>query len=338
MGDVEARLPHRLEHGLGRRRRGGDELDGVRQRLLLGVDGVEQCRHHDRRAAEMGHLVAGDGVEDRRRPHLAQAHMGAGDDRDRPRKAPAVAVEHRQRPQIDGMLAHVAGEHVADREQISAAVVIDDALRIAGGAGGVVEADRVPFVVGHLPGEGGIAAFEQLLVVDGAEPLAGAGIFGVVVVDDERLHLGERQRLLDHLRVFAVGDQHLGFGVVEGEGEDRRIEPRVERVEHGAGHRHAVVRLDHRRGIGEHHRDRVAAPDPFLGERGGEAAGTGVELGIGEALRPVDHRGPVGKHGRRAFEEGQRRERLKVRGVAVEVDVVNPAHGESRRVAVTCSL
>ena len=199
MGDVEARLPHRLEHRFRRRRRGGDELDHVRQRLLLGVEGVEQRRHHDRRAAQMRDLVAGDGIEDRRRPHLAQAHMGAGDHRDRPRKAPAVAVEHRQRPQIDGVLAHVAGEDVADREQVGAAVMIDDALGIAGGAGRVVEADRVPLVVGHLPGEGGIAAFEKCFVLESAEPLAGAGIFGIVVVDDERLRLGERQCLLDHL-------------------------------------------------------------------------------------------------------------------------------------------
>ena len=35
MGDVEARLLHRGEHGLRRRRRGGEELDHMRQRLLL---------------------------------------------------------------------------------------------------------------------------------------------------------------------------------------------------------------------------------------------------------------------------------------------------------------
>ena len=140
------------------------------------------------------------------------------------------------------------------------------------------------------------------------------------------------------LRVFAVGDQHLGFGVVEGEGEDRRVEPGVERVEHGAGHRHAVVGLDHPRRVREHHRNRVAGPDSLVGERRGEAARAGVKLGIGEALRPVDHRGTVGKHDRRAFEESQRRERLKVRGVAVKVDVVNSAHGESRRVAVLAMI
>ena len=39
--------------------------------------------------------------EDHRRVDLAQADMGAADGGDRPGVGPAVAVEHRQRPQID---------------------------------------------------------------------------------------------------------------------------------------------------------------------------------------------------------------------------------------------
>ncbi len=221
MRDVEAGLLHRREHGFRRRRRGGEEFDHMRQRLLLVRRRVEQRRHHDRRAAQMRHLVIGNGVVHRRRAHRAQADMRAGHDRDRPGKAPAVAVEHRQRPQIDRMLAHRAGDDVADREQIRAAMVIDHALRIAGGARGVVERDRVPFVVRHLPGEVGIALRDEVLVFDVAEPLAGAGIFRIVVVDHQRLHLGERQRLLHHLGEFAVDDDDLGLGVVEREGDDR---------------------------------------------------------------------------------------------------------------------
>ena len=121
----------------------------------------------------------------------AQADMRAGDHRDRPGEAPAVAVEHRQRPEIDRMLAHAAGDDVADREQVGAAVVIDHALGIAGGAGGVVERDRVPLVARHLPGEVGIAVLDEILVFDRADALARAGIFRVVEVDHERLHLGE---------------------------------------------------------------------------------------------------------------------------------------------------
>ena len=121
--------------------------------FFLGRRGVQQRRHHDRRAAKVRHFVIGDGVEDRRGTHRAEADMRAGNDRQGPGEAPAVAVKHRQRPQIDRMLAHAAGDDVAEREQISAAVMIHHAFRIAGGARGVVERDRVPLVAGHLPGE-----------------------------------------------------------------------------------------------------------------------------------------------------------------------------------------
>jgi hypothetical protein len=60
-------------------------------------------------------------------------------------------------------------------------VVIDDALRIAGGAGRVIEADRVPFVGWRPPGEVGIAAFDEPLVVDRAQRRP-AGL-GEIVVD-----------------------------------------------------------------------------------------------------------------------------------------------------------
>ena len=107
---------------------------------------VEQNRHHDRRAAEMRHLVLGDEVEHRLGAHLAQADVRPRLDADRPGEAPAVAMEHRQRPEIDGMAAHVGGEDIADGQQIRAAMVVDDALGIAGRARRVVERDGVPFV------------------------------------------------------------------------------------------------------------------------------------------------------------------------------------------------
>src|SRR6516162_6115385 len=114
----------------------------MRQRLLLLGRCVEQRRHYDRRTAEMRDLVAGDGVVHGWRTHLAQADMRAGDHRYRPWEAPTVAVEHRQRPEIDAVLAHAAGEHVADGEEIGAAVVIDYAFGIARRARRVVERDR----------------------------------------------------------------------------------------------------------------------------------------------------------------------------------------------------
>ena len=55
------------------------------------------------------------------------------------------------------------------------------------------------------------------------------------------------QRVLHDGRELAVGDQDLGVGVVELEGDDRRVETGVQRMEHRARHRHAVVGFEHRR-------------------------------------------------------------------------------------------
>jgi hypothetical protein len=41
---------------------------------------------------------------------------------------PAVAVEHRQRPQIDAVPRHAPGQDVAHAVQVRAPVVVDDAL------------------------------------------------------------------------------------------------------------------------------------------------------------------------------------------------------------------
>src|SRR5262249_13360056 len=125
-----------------------------------------------------------------------QAPTRPAANRNHPREGPAVAVEHRQRAEIGAVVVHAAGEHVADGEEISAAVVIDHALRIAGGAGGIVERDRVPLVVGHFPGEVRIARREKILVVDAAQPLARPGQPGAVVTYHHPLPPGNPPHLL----------------------------------------------------------------------------------------------------------------------------------------------
>ena len=108
-------------------------------------------------------------------------------------------MEHRQRPQIDRVLGHRAGDDITDREQMRAAVMIDDAFGVAGGARRVVERDRVPFVVRHFPGVGGVALRDEVLVFDFSQPLAGAAILGIVVVDHQRFCFAEAQGLLHYL-------------------------------------------------------------------------------------------------------------------------------------------
>ena len=255
--------------------------------------------------------------------------MRAGDDRQRPRKAPAVAVEHRQRPQIDRVPLHAAGDDVTHREQIGAAMMVDDALRIAGRPRRVVERDSVPLVIRHPPGEIGVAGVQEVLVFQIAEAFAGAGKFRVVIVDDQRLCLGASERVFHHLGKFAVDDEHPGLGMVEREGEDAGVEPRVEGVEHGAGHRHAVVRLDHGRRVGEHDRNRVAALDAAPRQRRCELFRARIELPVGRGAPAVDDRGHVRVDRCRARQEGQWREWLVVRRVAVEAGIVGRRHGRS---------
>ncbi len=252
--------------------------------------------------------------------------MRASDHREGPGEAPAVAMEHRQCPEIDAVLAHAAGKHIADREQIGAAVVIDHALGIAGSARRVVERDRVPFVVRHFPREVRIARRDEVLVFDRGEPLAGAGEFGIVVVDEQRLHLGERERLLREFPEFAVGDQYLRVGVIELEGDERRVEPGIDGVEHRAGHRHAVVAFEHRRRVGEHDRHGVAALDAAPRQRRGQLLRARVELGIVPPQIPMNDRSPVGKYRGGPLQERQRSQRLEVRGIPVEIDVVRRRH------------
>ena len=75
----------------------------------------------------------------------------------------------------------------------SALMGVDDAFRVAGGARGVVERDRVPFVCGCQLGEIGVALGEEAFVVELAQPFS-IGTKRIGDVDDERLSVELRQR------------------------------------------------------------------------------------------------------------------------------------------------
>ena len=58
-------------------------------------------------------------------------------------------MKHWQCPKVNGVLGHRGYQDVALREQVGAAVMVDHAFGVAGGAGGVVDGDGVPFVCRH---------------------------------------------------------------------------------------------------------------------------------------------------------------------------------------------
>jgi len=163
----------------------------------------------------MSDAVLRDQFENFRRIDLAQADIDARGRGKRPGKAPAVAVEHRQRPEIDRMLAEIAGEDIADGVEIGAAVMGHDALGIARGARGVAERDRVPFVVRQPCREAGIALRQCRLVFDFADALS-AGKRLVVDVDHRRfraLHQGEG--LGDHAGKFGIDQDQFRAAMIE---------------------------------------------------------------------------------------------------------------------------
>ena len=81
---------------------------------------------------------------------LAQAQMRRARSSHAPREAPAVAVEHRQRPEEGAVAVEPRFQRHRQRLQVGAAVVVHDALRLAGGAARVVDRDQ-PALVGHRP-------------------------------------------------------------------------------------------------------------------------------------------------------------------------------------------
>jgi hypothetical protein len=71
---------------------------------------------------------ARDRLVDRRGLDPPHADMRPGESGNGPREAPAVAVKHRQGPEIDRMLPHAPDQDVAERIQVGVAMVIDDTL------------------------------------------------------------------------------------------------------------------------------------------------------------------------------------------------------------------
>ena len=307
VGDVEAEAAHAFEHGGGRGGAGGHDADGLGEGLDAGV--VEDHAEDDGGAAHVGDAVIGDGGQDVGGVDPAEADVGAGHGGDGPGEAPAVAVKHRQGPEIDGVLGHAPGHGVAAGVQVGAAVVVDDALGVAGGAGGVVEGDGVPLVGREGGGEGRVAGGEEGFVGDGADGRVGGGE-RVVDVDDEGggvLELGEG--FAHHGGVFGVDEDGAGFGVAEDVGDRGGVEPCVEGVEDGAEHGDGEVGFDHGGGVGSHDGHGVAAGDAGGGEGGGEAAAAVVGLAPALAVGAVDCGDAVGEGFGGAAEEADWGER-----------------------------
>ena len=248
--------------------------------------------------------MVGDGGIDGGRIDPAQADVGAAQGRDGPGEAPAIAVEHGQGPEIDRMVRHVPADGVGDRVQISAPVMIDHALGVARGAGGIVEGDRLPFVLGQVPLEILVPFGHQAFVIGFAQGDVLMVGFGIDDVDDQDIAVDQGEGRFHRRREFRIGQQTLGLAVVEAKGDGLRVQAHVERIDDRPQHGHGEDGLIHLGRIRPHDGDRIQMADAPLGQGRGQFLRPRVGLAPGEALGAMDHRGMIGIHAGHPFQEG----------------------------------
>ncbi len=288
--------PHRLhagDHGGGGRRPCRHRLDGVVEPAFEGRIGVVEHVEYDGGGAKMGHLVLVQRLIDGRRLHMAQTDAHPGGRRQGPGETPAVAVKHRQSPEIDAVLGQLPGEHVVDRIEVGTAMVIDHPLGVACGAGGVVEGDRLPLILRQPAELIPIALGKKPLIVELADQLP-LLIEGIVDGDQQRLVLDKCQRLLHQGAKLPVHQHHLALGMLEDKGHRLGIESGVDGVEYGAAHGHPEMSLEHGRGIGGDDGDGIPLADAAQAQGRGQLAATAGGLAPALAQGAVDQRRIVG--------------------------------------------
>ena len=241
--------------------------------------------------------------------HRAQADVAAADGGHAPRRAPAVAMEHRERPQIDRVGGVLGVQDLPEAVQVGAPVGVDDALRLPGGPRRVVDRDRVQLVldrpVQRLVG----STLEQV-------GIAGAGRLGVVNLGHG---VGDRDDLPDRLELvlqwgddraqLRVDHQQLGAGVLTDVANLLSRQTRVDGHQHRSRQRNGKVRDQQLGDVRAHVGHAIARLDPRRVQRAGEASGFAGKIAIGRAAIAVDDRHLVGVHLGRSLQETQRRQR-----------------------------
>src|SRR3954470_12612734 len=110
--------------------------------------------------------------------------------------------------------------------------------------------------------------------------------------------------------------------MVELKCDRRRIEPDIQRVEHGTGHGDGEMHLVHRRNVRQHRRDGVADADTLAGKIRSKALAALMRLAPGEAAPLVDRADVIGIDRGAACEKAQRAQRHVIGGRLVEADIV----------------
>src|SRR5258708_20748459 len=144
MDGAKVELFQPCEQGGGRRRSGNGHDELPLERVLLGMVHQENlyggCAVIVCNSFLLKELPHQSGI------NLAQADMRTSHGSHGPGKAPAIAMEHWQRPQIDTLAVHAGRDDFGERVEVGATSRVHDAFRIAGGARGVVDRNRLVLI------------------------------------------------------------------------------------------------------------------------------------------------------------------------------------------------
>ena len=172
MGDLEADFLSLANHTTRRRCAAQGKLGWPGKCQARAPQVLYQQVHHHRRSAHVGDTVVFDASVDLPAIHLPKTHMSAANGGDCPGISPAIAVEHWQGPQVDGLGRHVESHGVGHGRQVGTAMMVNHAFGIAGGSRCVVQGNGIPLVCGMLPASFRIAFLQQSFVIKLRQPLA----------------------------------------------------------------------------------------------------------------------------------------------------------------------
>ena len=246
MHDAEVELAHPGQQR--RRRRGGGDHRRHRPLQAVRPGMVDDHQLDGRGPVVVRDPLAVDQLPDQPGVHRAHGHVACRDRGDRPREAPAVAVEHRQRPQVGRIGAQAGHDHLAHRVQVRAAVGVLHPLGLPRGPRGVVDRDRLFLVLQPARRPHRRRAGQELLV-------RVPGHAGVVTADHG--HPGQAGRLGDR-RESRVEQQVLRAAVLQDVPDLGAGQAVVDRDQDPARGRHAEMGLQHGRRVEQQRGDAVA--------------------------------------------------------------------------------
>ena len=256
--------------------------------VLCPVRVVEDDAQHGRRHAGERHLLFLDQAVDFAANHGAQDDVRGAHGSDSEWPAPAVSVEHRQRPDLDVFVpdAEVGDEVVG--VDVAVAVRQHHALRPRRGAGGVVDRSRVVLVLRNLGRGGGGLTLDQRVPIGPAR--GRRGVRRRVRRDPVDDGLQVRADLIDHLRVFVVHQDRGHARVVDDVFVVAGHQAVVERHKDGANLSDAVVAFEEIVRVRAEDADAVALLHAEAREGVRELVHACLELAVGDAQIAIDDR------------------------------------------------